>query len=150
MKFASHITKCARQIHTLVLSLSMLLVCAATSNSFAAPVKALTWDTVDAACTQQTTMVCVDYPMSATWAAGEMKKLPVGKKAMLLRWFVNDMAEHPLDRCVATDAKGQKIITQYQSPWLTNGIKRSQARIEKFFDEFKAAGESGSEASKSK
>ena len=140
MNITSHITKCARQTHTLARTLSMLLVCAAATSSSAATVKALTWDTVDASCTQQTTMVCVDYPMSATWAAGEMKKLPVGKKAMLLRWFVNDMAEHPLDRCVATDAKGQKTITQYQSPWLTNGIKRSQARIEKFFDEFKAAG----------
>ena len=140
MKFTSHIKNCARQTHTLARTLSMLLVCAAATNSSAAPVKALTWDSVDASCTQQTAMVCVDYPMSATWAAGEMKKLPVGKKALLLRWFVNDMAEHPLDRCVATDAKGLKTITQYQSPWLTNGIQRSKARIEIFFDEFKAAG----------
>ena len=140
MKFASHITKCARQIHTLALSLSMLLVCAATSNSFAAPVKALTWGSVDKSCTQQTQMVMVDFPQTGAWAAAQVKNQPVGRHTLLLRFFVDDLTQHPSDRCVATDSKGRTTMTQYQSPWLTNGIKRSQARIEKFFDEFKAAG----------
>jgi len=118
----------------------MLLVCAAATNSSAAPVKALTWGSVDKACTQQTQMVMVDFPQTGAWAAARTKNQPTGQRVLLLRFFVDDLTQHPSDRCIATNAKGVSTITQYQSPFLTNGIKRSQARIEKFFDEFKAAG----------
>ncbi len=141
MKFTSHIKNCARQTHTLARTLSMLLVCAAATNSSAAPVKALTWGSVDKACTQQTQMMPVDYPQTTgAWAAAQTRKQPVGQRVLLLRFFVDDLTQHPSDRCIATNAKGVSTITPYQSPFLTNGIKRSQARIEKFFDEFKAAG----------
>ena len=140
MKFTSHIKNCARQTHTLARTLSMLLVCAAATNSSAAPVKALTWGSVDKACTQQTQMVMVDYPQTGAWAAARTKNQPTGQRVLLLRFFVDDLTQHPSDRCIATNANGVSTITPYQSPFLTNGIKRSQARIEKFFDEFKAAG----------
>lgn len=140
MKFTSHIKNCARQTHTLARTLSMLLVCAAATNSSAAPVKALTWGSVDKACTQQTQMVMVDFPQTGAWAAAQTKNQPTGQRVLLLRFFVDDLTQHPSDRCIATNAKGVSTITPYQSPFLTNGIKRSQARIEKFFDEFKAAG----------
>lgn len=140
MKFTSHIKNCARQTHTLARTLSMLLLCAAATNSSAAPVKALTWGSVDKACTQQTQMVMVDFPQTGAWAAARTKNQPTGQRVLLLRFFVDDLTQHPSDRCIATNAKGVSTITPYQSPFLTNGIKRSQARIEKFFDEFKAAG----------
>ena len=140
MKFTSHIKNCARQTHTLARTLSMLLVCAAATNSSAAPVKALTWGSVDKACTQQTQMVMVDFPQTGAWAAARTKNQPTGQRVLLLRFFVDDLTQHPSDRCIATNSKGVPTITPYQSPFLTNGIKRSQARIEKFFDEFKAAG----------
>ena len=140
MKFTSHIKNCARQTHTLARTLSMLLVCAAATSSSAATVKALTWGSVDKACTQQTQMVMVDFPQTGAWAAARTKNQPTGQRVLLLRFFVDDLTQHPSDRCIATNAKGVSKITPYQSPFLTNGIKRSQARIEKFFDEFKAAG----------
>ena len=140
MKFTSHIKNCARQTQILARTLSMLLVCAAATNSSAAPVKALTWGSVDKACTQQTQMVMVDFPQTGAWAAARTKNQPTGQRVLLLRFFVDDLTQHPSDRCIATNAKGVSTITPYQSPFLTNGIKRSQARIEKFFDEFKAAG----------
>ena len=140
MKFTSHIKNCARQTHTLARTLSMLLVCAAATNSSAAPVKALTWGSVDKSCTQQTQMVMVDFPQTGAWAAARTKNQPTGQRVLLLRFFVDDLAQHPSDCCIATNAKGVSTITPYQSPFLTNGIKRSQARIEKLFDEFKAAG----------
>ena len=147
MKFTSHIKNCARQTHTLARTLSMLLVCAAATNSSAAPVKALTWGSVDKACTQQTQMIPVYYPQTGAWdtqtgarAAAKTKNQQVGQRVLLLLDFVDDITAHPSDRCIATNANGVSTITPYQSPFLTNGIKRSQARIEKFFDEFKAAG----------
>ena len=140
MKFTSHIKNCARQTHTLARTLSMLLVCAAATNSSAAPVKALTWGSVDKSCTQQTQMVMVDFPQTGAWAAAQTKKQPVGQRVLLLRFFVDDLTQHPADRCMSTNARGVATITTYQSPFLTNGIKRSQVRIEKFLDEFKAAG----------
>ena len=141
MKFTSLITKCARQTHTLARTLSMLLVCAAATSSSAATVKALTWGSVDKSCTQQTQMMPVDYPQTTgAWAAAQTMKQPVGQRVLLLRFFVDDLTKHPSDRCIATNANGVSTITPYQSPFLTNGIKRSLARIEKFFDEFKAAG----------
>ena len=140
MKFPSHIKNCARQTHTLARTLSMLLVCAASTSSSAATVKALTWGSVDKACTQQTQMVMVDYPQTGAWAAAQTKNQPTGQRVLLLRFFVDDLTQHPSDRCIATNANGVATITQYQSPFLTNGIKRSQARVQKFLDEFKAAG----------
>ena len=147
MKFTSHIKNCARQTHTLARTLSMLLVCAAATNSSAAPVKALTWGSVDKACTQQTQMIPVYYPKTSAWdpqtgarIAAKTKNQQVGQRVLLLLDFVDDITAHPLDRCIAVNSRGVSTITQYQSPFLTNGITRSQARIEKFFDEFKAAG----------
>ena len=147
MKFTSHIKNCVRQTHTLARTLSMLLVCAAATSSSAATVKALTWGSVDKACTQQTQMIPVYYPQTSAWdpqtgarAAAKTKNQKVGQRVLLLLDFVDDITAHPSDRCIAANAMGVSTITQYQSPFLTNGITRSQARIEKFFDEFKAAG----------
>ena len=85
-------------------------------------------------------MVMVDFPQTGSWAAAQTKKQPVGQRVLLLHFFVDDLTQHPADRCMSTNARGVATITTYQSPFLTNGIKRSQVRIEKFLDEFKAAG----------
>jgi len=120
MNITSHITKCARQTHTLARTLSMLLVCAAATSSSAATVKALTWGSVDKSCTQQTQMIPVYYPQTRPWdpqtgarAAAKTKNQQVGQRVLLLLDFVDDITAHPSDRCTVTNAKGVSTITQY-------------------------------------
>ena len=129
-----------QKISSLARLFSVLALALSTASALA-EVRVLAWSSVDSQAAPSLSTMVTAYPgANARTVAEQLRKLPEGRRALLMLGSTEILCTHPADRCQVRDAKGVLQTTQWHGPWTSAGVTALQRSATAFFAELRAQG----------